>query len=115
MTPSTGARWATDVKALTASAGLVQVNKWMRKHGVLIHSGSDLFGSDALWGLIHRNITILSELGYSNAEALMTATGNAGKVLMMTGPMNPYKDGALGVIEKAAYADILVAHSIPSA
>jgi imidazolonepropionase-like amidohydrolase len=101
------------VKALKASAGLKQVNGWMRKHGILIHSGSDLFGTDELWGLIHRNITVLSELGYSNAEALMTATGNAGKVLMMTGPMNPYKDGTLGVIEKGAYADILLWNGNP--
>ncbi len=28
------------VKALKASAGLKQVNEWMRKHGVLIHSGA---------------------------------------------------------------------------
>ena len=101
------------VKALKASAGLKQVNEWMREHGLLIHSGSDLFGTDELWGLMPRNITVLSELGYSNAEALMTATGNAGKVLMMSGPMNPYKDGTLGVIEKGAYADILLWNGNP--
>jgi imidazolonepropionase-like amidohydrolase len=32
---------------------------------------------------------------------------------MMSGPMNPYKDGTLGVIEKGAYADILLWNGNP--
>ena len=35
------------------------------------------------------------------------ATSVAGEMNLMTGRMNPYTDGPLGVIEKGAYADIL--------
>ncbi len=100
-------------RALTVSAGVKQVSEWMRKHQVLIHSGSDLFGTDGLWSQMKRNITVLPELGYSNAEALQTATGNAGKVLKMSGPMDPYQEGALGVIAAGAYADLLLIDGDP--
>jgi len=40
-------------------------------------------------------------------EALRMATGNAGDLLAMSGPRDPYQ-GRLGVIAEGAHADILV-------
>ncbi len=82
--------------------------EWARKHNLFIVSGSDMFAEN--WPITKKNITIEVDLfGFTPAEALQHATGNAGKVLAMSGPArNPYRDGPLGVIEEGAYADILL-------
>jgi imidazolonepropionase-like amidohydrolase len=45
--------------------------------------------------------------------SVKTATSNAAKVLSWSGPMNPYKDGPLGVIVEGAYADIILVDGNP--
>ena len=42
------------------------------------------------------------------AETLRLHTGNAGKVLKWSGPLDPYPTYAIGTIAKDAYADILL-------
>ncbi len=49
----------------------------------------------------------------SNFEVLKQLTSTAGEMLAMSGPRNPYKAGKLGVIEKGAYADLLVIDGNP--
>ncbi len=95
-------------KAKQVHTGTIQMVKWARKHGLFIISGSDMFAEQ--WPISKKNITIEVELfGFTPIEALQHATGNAGKVLAMSGPArNPYRDGPLGVIEEGAYADILL-------
>lgn len=95
-------------KAKQVHVGTLQMVEWARKHGVFIISGSDMFAEQ--WPITKKNITIEVELfDFSPFEALKHATGNAGKVLAMSGPArNPYRDGPLGVIEEGAYADILL-------
>ena len=82
--------------------------KWARKHKLFIVSGSDMFAEN--WPIAKKNLTIEVELfEFTPYEALLHATGNAGKVLAMSGPArNPYREGPLGVIEKGAYADLLI-------
>ncbi len=48
-----------------------------------------------------------------NYRTLRMATSVAGEMNLMTGRMNPYTDGPLGVIEKGAYADILIIDGNP--
>ena len=49
---------------------------------------------------------------FGNFQMLHAATGSAGELLAMSGKANPYP-GKLGVIEKGAYADILVVDGNP--
>jgi len=46
-------------------------------------------------------------------EILRQATSINGELLKLTGPLNPYPDGPLGVIAEGAYADILVIDGNP--
>jgi imidazolonepropionase-like amidohydrolase len=50
---------------------------------------------------------------FGNFSMLRAATGWAGELLTMSGKANPYPAGKLGVIEKGAYADILVVDGNP--
>ncbi|MEC4679260.1 MAG: amidohydrolase family protein [Nitrospirota bacterium] len=49
----------------------------------------------------------------SNFEVLKQLTSIAGELLALSGPRNPYKAGKQGVIEKGAYADILLVDGNP--
>jgi imidazolonepropionase-like amidohydrolase len=49
----------------------------------------------------------------SNFEVLKQLTSTAGEMLALSGPRNPYQDGALGVIEVGAYADLLLVDGNP--
>jgi imidazolonepropionase-like amidohydrolase len=62
--------------------------------------------------------TILGEFNkrtkwFSNIEILRQATSNGGKLLELSGAMNPYQEGKLGVIEEGAYADLLLIDGNP--
>ena len=50
---------------------------------------------------------------FGNFAMLRAATGWAGELLAMSGKANPYPAGKLGIIEKGAYADILVVDGNP--
>ncbi len=58
-------------------------------------------------------IVTVTGLGFSNLEALKMTTGNPAEVLNLSGEMNPYKEGALGVIQEGAYADIIIVEGNP--
>ena len=46
-------------------------------------------------------------------ETLRQATSINGELLQLTGPLNPYPEGPIGVIEAGAYADILLVDGNP--
>ncbi len=50
---------------------------------------------------------------FGNLRALQAMTSDAGKLLALSGIMNPYPDGKLGVIEEGAYADIILVDGNP--
>jgi len=50
---------------------------------------------------------------FGNYEMLRSATSVAGELMMLTGKLNPYPEGKLGVIEEGAYADILLIDGNP--
>ena len=51
---------------------------------------------------------------YTPAQALKAATSDNGKLLALSGPRAPY-EGALGVVEKGALADLLLVDGDPTA
>jgi imidazolonepropionase-like amidohydrolase len=73
------------------------------------------FGTD-FWGDATPNIAQefrARQPFFSNLEILRQATSINGKLLQLTGPLNPYPLGPLGVIEEGAYADILLIDGNP--
>jgi imidazolonepropionase-like amidohydrolase len=100
--------------------------KWALKHDIIMVTGGDMFDKANVNRQIE-NILWLKKVGFSNVQALKTATSSAGYVLSWSGGMNPYKDAypglseeekakrgiGLGVVEEGAYADLLVIKGNP--
>ena len=57
---------------------------------------------------VKEDLTCNVKAGFTPAEALKHWTGNAGKVLKWSGPLDPYPTYKLGTIAPNAYADILL-------
>lgn len=51
--------------------------------------------------------------GWSSYEILKQATSTNAELLKLSGKLNPYKQGALGIIQEGAYADILLVEGNP--
>ncbi|SFM07034.1 metal-dependent hydrolase family protein [Shimia aestuarii] len=75
------------------------------------------FGTDVLFSaeLAAKQGAILAKLGkwFTPYETLKMATCDNAELLKMSGELNPYKQGPLGVIEEGAYADILLVDGNP--
>jgi imidazolonepropionase-like amidohydrolase len=74
--------------------------------------GTDLFGSPNNFKTTVKEFSC-RERYFSPVEVLKQATSLNGEVLALTGKRNPYPEGPLGVIEKGAYADILLVKGNP--
>jgi len=88
------------------------VMKLAGKLGVKVAWGTDLFGpleKQALQPLEFRARTRY----FSNVEILRQATSFNAELLKLSGLRHPYTEGALGVIEEGAYADIIIVDGNP--
>lgn len=113
-------------KAVKVNAGASKMLKLALKHDLIMVTGGDMFDKANVNRQID-NILWLKKVGFSNVQALKTATSSAGHVLSWSGGMNPYKDAypglsekqkakkgiGLGVVEAGAYADILIIKGNP--
>jgi imidazolonepropionase-like amidohydrolase len=97
------------LKGVAVGKGARNAARLMNKHDVFTVGGSDMFGVPFV-ERIKEDITCNVDAGYTPAQALKhwTGTGNAGKVLKWSGPMNPYPTYHLGRIAPDSYADILL-------
>ena len=95
------------LKGVAVGKGARKAAAMMKKHGVFIVGGSDMFGP-GLQEIVKQDLTCNVKAGFTPAEALKHWTGNAGKVLKWSGPLDPYPTHALGTIAPNAYADILL-------
>jgi imidazolonepropionase-like amidohydrolase len=100
-----------DLKQLEMTAGTDTAYKLAKSHGI-----KTAFGSDTLFSakLAARQGAQLAKLArwYQPAQILKMATADNAALLAMSGPRNPYP-GKLGVIEKDAYADLIVVTGNP--
>ena len=75
------------------------------------------FGSDAYGALGFENYALLEfttrAKWYSPLEILKQATSGNARLFALSGKSNPYKEGKLGVIQKGAYADLLLYEGNP--
>jgi imidazolonepropionase-like amidohydrolase len=91
--------------------GTIASIKLAKKHGIKIAFGTDLWGPAMNAGIA--NEFIARKKFFSNYEILQQATSINGELLRLTGKLNPYPQGPIGVIEKGAYADLLVINGNP--
>lgn len=113
--------WFTDdmrQKGTMVAEGAIQVPKWMKKHGVKIVNGSDMFGWDN-WHNALVNVTYPIEIPdspFTSFDAMKLSTSNAGQMLQeLSAPSrNPFKGAKLGVVEEGAWADILIWNGDPT-
>lgn len=96
------------VKASQVYAGAKQMMELVRKYNPITVSGGDMFGNAYQHRQADNIIAMVTMGGFTPAEALKSATGDAGKVLSWSTGMNPYKEGPLGIIAEGAYADLVV-------
>jgi imidazolonepropionase-like amidohydrolase len=88
--------------------------EYIKKHKPKIAFGVDTVLSTMHQGRAHRDFEkhIFSKwLG--NHALLVALTSTPGELARLTGKRNPYPDAKLGVIEKGAYADILIVDGNP--
>ena len=75
------------------------------------------FGTDMLFDPVaaEKQGKMLSKLGrwYTPYETLKMATSTNAELIKLCGPRNPYPDGALGVLKKGAYADMILVDGNP--
>ena len=113
--------WFTDdmrEKGAAVAAGSVQVPKWMKKYGVKMFVGSDMFGWDN-WHNALVNVTYpveITDSPFTSLDAMKLSTSFAGQALLeLSAPSrNPFKGAKLGVIEQGAWADILIWNDDPT-
>jgi imidazolonepropionase-like amidohydrolase len=107
---------ATYAKGVQLVDGVKKEMKYVVKHKVKMAFGTDLlfdwessveYDKDA-----NQEFTWLAKY-MPNIDVLRMATSNAGKLHALSGPNTPYKDGPTGVIEKGAYADLLLIDGNP--
>lgn len=94
-----------------AKAGLDRLMKACKKHNAKVLFGTDMVASMESKKAQVTEFTLRTDW-FSNAEILRQATSINAEVLELTGPRNPYP-GKLGVIEKGAYADLLLINGNP--
>lgn len=88
-------------------AGAANEMELAKKYGVKLGFGTDVFGylgveKDALKEFVART------RWFTPVEILRQATSGNAEIFALSGKLNPYPDGTLGVIQPGAYADLLI-------
>jgi len=95
-----------------ARAGSVNCFKWAKQYGAKVGWGTDAFGSRKSYDSTNLEFRTRAEY-FSAAEQLEQVTSANAELLALSGNKNPYKEAKLGVIEPAAYADLLIVDGNP--
>ena len=90
--------------------------KVIARHDIKVVLGSDLLGPwnnmKATDDKMNLDFKYFGE-ALGSYRTLKMATSVAGEMNLMTGKMNPYTDGPLGVVQEGAYADLLLVDGNP--
>lgn len=94
-------------KLKLVNSGAVDEMELVKKYKVNLAYGSDAFGP---LGGEHRALMEFTsrKRWFSSVEILKQATSENARLFSLSGKINPYTEGKLGVIEKGAYADLLI-------
>lgn len=113
--------WFTDdmkAKGALVAEGSVKVPQLMKKHGVKMFLGSDMFGWDN-WHNAIINVAYpleIPDVGFTSLDCMKMSTSIAGQALLeLSAPSrNPFKSAKLGVVEEGAWADLLIWNGDPT-
>jgi len=83
------------------------VLKLAKKHDINVGFGSDAYGDLGYESYALQEFTSRTKW-YTPLEVLKQATSGNARLLSLSGKINPYTDGKIGVIEEGAYADLLI-------
>lgn len=99
-------------KSNLVKSGVVNEMNLAKKYKVNIAYGSDVFGP---LGAEDRALIEFTsrKRWFSSIDILKQATSENARLFELSGEINPYKDGKLGIIEKGAYADLLIYEGNP--
>ena len=99
-------------KFAEVTAGTEAVYTAAKKIGVNMAFGTDLFMSAEAAAKQGKLLAKLSRW-FTPYEALKMATSDNAKLLELSGPRHPYREGPLGVIKEGAYADMIIVDGNP--
>ena len=99
-------------KWIQVTDGTDKVYKLAKKYKVKVAFGTDLLFDPTL-GPKQGKFLAKLERWFTPYESLKIATSTNAELLAMSGPRNPYKAGALGVVKEGAYADLLLVDGNP--
>lgn len=87
--------------------GTDTVFKLAKKYDINVGFGSDAYGDLGYESYALKEFSARTKW-YSSLEILKQATSGNARLLSLSGKINPYTEGKLGVIEVGAYADLLI-------
>ncbi|PIB38279.1 metal-dependent hydrolase family protein [Maribacter sp. 4G9] len=87
--------------------GTDTVFKLAKKYGINVGFGSDAYGDLGYESYALTEFTTRAKW-YSPLEILKQATSGNARLFSLSGKINPYTEGKLGVIKVGAYADLLI-------
>ena len=102
---------STKIKKQQVIDGTDAAFKWAKQYKVKLAFGTDLMFDAKQMGKMNTDVLKLRQW-FTPAEALKLVTTQNAELLALSGPRNPYP-GKLGVIEKGAYADMLLVDGDP--
>ena len=99
-------------KFAEVTKGTETIYPMAKEMGVNMAFGTDLFMSAVSAA---KQGKLLAKLGiwFTPYEALKMATSDNARLMKLSGPRHPYKEGPLGVVEKGAYADLIIVDGNP--
>ncbi len=92
--------------------GTVRMMELAKKHEVNVAFGSDAYGALGFEEYALMEFTARVRW-FSPLEVLKQATSENARLFSLSGQVNPYTEGALGVIKEGAYADLLIYEGNP--
>ena len=99
-------------KSLMVREGINTEMTLAKKHQVNIAYGTDVFGSLGNESRALNEFTSRVQW-FTPLEVLKQATSENARLFALSGKLNPYTEGKLGVIEAGAYADLLIYEGNP--
>lgn len=94
-------------KFLEAQRGVVREMDMARQYGVKVAFGTDVFGPLGIEPMALKEFTARARW-FAPMDILRQATSINGQLFALSGDLNPYPEGPLGVIQPGAYADLLI-------
>ncbi len=102
-----------ETKFLEAKKGAEQTYRLAKKYGLKLAWGTDTFGSLEMQAAQSDEFIARSKY-FSSLEILKQVTSLNAELLALSGKRSPYREGKLGVIDKNAYADMIIVKGDPT-